>query len=430
MAFAPSGTLASTSTAGEGPDELTLPAGKRRLALAVVTSLFFLWGFITMLNDILLPHLKSVFDLSYLQASMIQFVFFGAYFVISLPAGKELAWIGYQRGMVMGLLTMAFGTLLFYPAASYLSYSFFLGALFVIATGTTILQVAANPYISALGKSEGASSRLNLAQAFNSLGATLAPWVGGVLILSQVVGAHATTKLAKLEEASSVKLPYMELSAILIVVAIVLAIIKLPTITTVEEDAAHPGTLWKALKIPHLALGSLGIFLDVGAEVSIGSYLVNLMMEPSVAGFTKAAAASYLCYYWGGAMVGRFIGSALLQFIPANRLLAFNATCALGLVLTGLFSSGPLVMWSILAIGLFHSIMFPNIFTLGIAGLGHLTSRGSSLLIMAIVGGAIVPAVMGRMADLFGVHHAFFIPALCYVYIIYYGLRGYRDNRV
>jgi FHS family L-fucose permease-like MFS transporter len=410
--------LSTSTPEGSGPSKT------RWLALVVVISLFFIWGFITVLNDILVPHLRSVFNLNYFQASMIQFVFFGAYFIMALPAGKVISWIGYQRGMVLGLLTAGLGTLLFYPAAEELSYNLFLAALFVLATGITILQVAANPYISVLGKPETASSRLNLAQAFNSLGTTLAPWVGGVLILSQIpVG---TTKLV---EASSVKIPYLELTAVLVVLAIVLALIKLPILASFEEDTAHPGTLWDALKIPHLALGSLGIFLYVGAEVSIGSYLINFMMDPHVAGYTKQVAAGYVSYYWGGAMVGRFIGSALLQKIRANRLLAVNAGVATILAVVGLVSQGPLAMWSVLAIGFFNSIMFPNIFTLGIDELGHLTSRGSSILIMAIVGGAIVPAIMGRMADLFGIHHSLFIPALCYLYVIYYGLSGYRDRR-
>jgi FHS family L-fucose permease-like MFS transporter len=449
----------------------------RRTALIAVTTLFFMWGFITVLNDILVPHLKSVFDLTYLQASMIQFVFFTAYFVMSLPAGKIISWVGYQNGMVLGLLTTGLGTLLFYPAASFLSYNLFLGALFVLATGITILQVAANPYISVLGKPETASSRLNLAQAFNSLGTTLAPWVGGGLILAQLA-----VNSTKLEEAASVKVPYLELTAILVLLAVVLAFIKLPALPAVEEDTEHPGTLWDALKIPHVALGSLGIFLYVGAEVSIGSYLINFIADPDIAGFTKQTAADYVAYYWGGAMVGRFVGSALqqtnsasrlitlgvtcalilavmvsllafglilflpvliliffmicsfiasvlLQNISANRLLAFNATFTTLLALIGLLTNGPVALWSVLAIGLFNSIMFPNIFTLGIAGLGHLTSRGSSLLIMAIVGGALVPAIMGKMADMFGIHHSLFVPAICYLFIIYYGLSGYRDTR-
>lgn len=426
MASLPPGTSPSTSPLSSGPEDIHISAASRRFGLIVVTSLFFIWGFITVLNDILVPHLKSVFDLNYLQASMIQFVFFGAYFIMSLPAGKLIAWVGYQRGMVLGLLTTSLGTLLFYPAAGYLSYNLFLTALFILATGITILQVAANPYISTLGRPETASSRLNLAQAFNSLGTTLAPKIGGVLILAQIAGAVGRSKL---EEAASVKIPYLELTAVLVVVAVILALIKLPTISVIEEDAEHPGTLWDTLKVPHLALGSLGIFLYVGAEVAIGSYLVNYMMEPDIAGYTSVVAAGFVSYYWGGAMIGRFIGSGLLQAIPANRLLAINAACAAVLAMVGFFSYGAIAMWSVLAIGLFNSIMFPNIFTLGISQLGHLTSRGSSLLIMAIVGGAIVPAIMGRAADLFGIHHSLFIPALCYLYIIYYGLSGYRDKR-
>jgi FHS family L-fucose permease-like MFS transporter len=407
------------------PEGRGLSASARRLGLVVVTALFFIWGFITVLNDILVPHLKSVFDLNYFQASMIQFVFFGAYFIMSLPAGRMIARVGYQNGMVLGLLITGMGTALFYPAADFLSYHLFLAALFILATGITVLQVAANPYISVLGKPETASSRLNLAQAFNSLGTTLAPWIGGGLILAQI---H--TETTKFAEASSVKIPYLELTAILFVLAAVLFIIKLPRLAAIEEVATHPGTLWDALKIPHLSLGGLAIFLYVGAEVSIGSYLINFMMDPDVAGYTKQEAAGYVSWYWGGAMVGRFIGSALLQKITADRLLAVNASCAALLALAGFLAHGPTAMWLVLAIGVFNSIMFPNIFTLGINGLGQLTSRGSSILIMAIVGGAVVPTLMGRMADLFGIHHSLFIPSLCYLYIIYYSLAGYWDRDV
>ncbi len=388
-----------------------------------VTTLFFMWGFLTCLNDILVPHLKSVFELNYVKASLIQFTFFGAYFLMSIPAGKIIAAIGYQRSMVAGLLTAAAGTVLFYPAAALLSYGLFLVGLFVLATGITILQVAANPYIAALGKPETASSRLNLAQAFNSLGTTLAPLFGGWLILTAAVGIAGTSKMT---EAASVKIPYLELTGALVVLAFALSLIKLPLLSDVEEEASHPGAWLETLKIPHVILGALGIFLYVGAEVSIGSYLVNFMMDPQVGGLSKNVAAEYLSCYWLGAMFGRFIGSGLLQVIRANTLLAFNATIAATLALIGLFANGYLAMGAVLAIGLFNSIMFPNIFTLGIAGLGHLTRRGSSILIMAIVGGAVVPVLMGKMADMFGVHHSLFIPFLCYLYIVYYGWKGYR----
>lgn len=399
----------------------------RRTGLVAVTTLFFMWGFLTALNDILVPHLKSVFDLNYVEASLIQFIFFGAYFLMSIPAGKIIAVMGYQRSMVAGLLTAAVGTLLFYPSAGFLSYRLFLVALFVLATGITILQVAANPYIAALGKPETASSRLNLAQAFNSLGTTLAPFFGGWLILA---GAASTAPVSKLVEAASVKIPYLELAATLIVLAIVLSRIQLPTLSAVEEETAHPGTWWETLKIRHLTLGAVGIFLYVGAEVSIGSYLVNFVMDPEVGNLSKSAASICLSCYWLGAMLGRFLGSGLLQVVRANVLLGINAAVAALLAIMGYLTSGYLAMGAVLVIGLFNSIMFPNIFTLGIAGLGHLTRRGSSILIMAIVGGAIVPVLMGKMADMVGVHHSLFIPFLCYLYIVYYGWSGYRQRQV
>jgi FHS family L-fucose permease-like MFS transporter len=379
-----------SSTATPSGDPL-MSDSARRTALVTVTTLFFMWGFMTCLNDILIPHLKSVFELTYVKASLIQFTFFGAYFLMSLPAGRLIAAIGYQR------------TLLFYPAASALSYGLFLFGLFVLSTGITILQVAANPYISALGKPETASSRLNLAQAFNSLGTTLAPFFGGWLILASPAGTQVTSKLA---EASSVKVPYLELTGALVLLAVVLAMIKLPSLSNVAEETTHPGTWRDTLRIPHLSLGAVGIFLYVGAEVSIGSYLVSFMMDPAVGGLTKEAAAGYLSYYWGGAMVGRFIGSALLQGIRAHVLLAVNAVIAMSLGIFGFLTTGHVAMYAVLAIGFFNSVMFPNIFTLGIAELGHRTSRGSSILIMAIVGGAVVPVLMGKMADTVGVHHS------------------------
>jgi FHS family L-fucose permease-like MFS transporter len=406
---------------------IKLPDSSRRVGLIAVTTLFFMWGFLTCLNDILIPHLKSVFNLNYVQASAIQFTFFGAYFLMSIPAGKVIAWLGYQRSMVVGLLTAAAGALLFYPASAFLSYGLFLGGLFVLATGTTILQVAANPYIAALGKPETASSRLNLAQAFNSLGTTLAPLFGGWLILAAPVGGVV---LGKLAEAAQVQVPYLELAGTLILLAVILFFIKLPPLSEVEEEKSRPGTWRETLMTSHLRLGALGIFLYVGAEVSIGSYLVNFMMDPEVGGLSKSVAASYLSCYWFGAMVGRFMGSGLLQVVRANVLLTINAIIAATLVLIGFLTNGHLAMVSVLAIGLFNSIMFPNIFTLGIAGLGHLTRRGSSILIMAIVGGAIVPVAMGKTADMIGVHHALFIPFLCYVYIIYFGLAGYRQRSI
>ena len=420
MASSSTNNPSLVSANGESMSEQT-----RHSALAVVTALFFMWGFLTCLNDILVPHLKAVFDLNYLEASLIQFVFFGAYFIMSLPSGKIVAWVGYQRGMVIGLVTAGVGTALFYPAASLLSYPLFLGALFVLASGITLLQVAANPYVSALGKPETASSRLNLTQAFNSLGTTVAPKFGGWLILA-TAGAGAVVATDKLAEAATVKLPYLILTGALLLLAVFIGLFKLPRLQSVEDDAQHKGTLVDAIKVPHLALGAVGIFTYVGAEVAIGSYLINFMADPEVASLDPQVAAGYVSYYWGGAMVGRFVGSAILQKIEAGTLLGINAAIASALCMISLALTGSGAMWAVLAIGFFNSIMFPNIFTLGIRGLGHLTSQGSSLLIMAIVGGAIIPVIMGRMADMFGVHHALFIPAICYLYIIYYGFFGSR----
>jgi FHS family L-fucose permease-like MFS transporter len=405
-------------------------------AFIVVTGLFFMWGFLTCLNDILIPHLKAVFDLNYVQSALIQFTFFSAYFIMSLPAGKVIAWVGYKHGIVVGLCTAGVGALLFFPAAATLLYPLFLGALFVLASGITILQVAANPYVSVLGKPETASSRLNLAQAFNSLGTTVAPYFGGLLILNTT--AKTAEELAtlspdelhayKLAEAATVQLPYLGLALALFALAGVIALFNLPKIETVEgdseKDIEKESAFGEALKVPHLALGAVGIFVYVGAEVSIGSFLVNFMGLPEIQGLKEAEAAKYVSYYWGGAMVGRFIGSALLQKIRAGVLLGIFAGVASVLSLLTTFSSGAFAMWTVLSIGLFNSIMFPTIFTLGIDGLGKLTNAGSSILIMAIVGGAILPVLMGAIADWSGLQSAFLLPAVCYLYIVYYGFKG------
>lgn len=394
--------------------------GDYKVPLAIVTMLFFMWGFLTCLNDILIPHLKGVFDLNYTQIMLIQFTFFGAYFIMSIPSGEIISKLGYKKGIVVGLLTSAVGALLFYPAASAISYPLFLTALFVLASGITLLQVAANPYVAVLGKSETASSRLNLTQAFNSLGTTVAPYFGGVLILSSVAG------LTPREEAAMVQLPYVGLAVALAVLAFVIWKSKLPVIAAVEDHHAKAGKLTDALKYRHLVLGAVGIFVYVGAEVSIGSFLVNFFGQSDIAGLAPAAAAGFVSYYWGGAMIGRFIGSALLQKINAGKLLALFSLIASGLVLVTVFTTGSFAMWTILCVGLFNSIMFPTIFTLGIDGLGKLTSQGSSILIMAIVGGAIIPVAQGALADAFGIQHAFILPAICYLYIMYYGWSGHK----
>jgi FHS family L-fucose permease-like MFS transporter len=409
--------------------ESSSEAQSRRTAFVAVTTLFFMWGFLTVLNDILVPHFKRVFDLDYFHASLIQFTFFGAYFIMAIPAGFLVAMVGYKRGLMGGLLIGAVGTLTFLPAAMALSYPIFLAALFILATGITVLQVAANPYIAALGRPETASSRLNLAQAFNSLGTTVAPWLGGMMILS-ASGLPAATLTEKMLEVSYVKLPYLGLTAILVLLAVAIGFIPLPTLKAVEEEATEKGfgkevgRFAQVLAYPHLTLGALGIFLYVGAEVSIGSYLINYLGDPQIAGLTPAAAAKCVSLFWGGAMVGRFIGSGLLQFVRAPVLLGIVALLATLLCATGFAASGMVAMGAVLAIGLMNSIMFPTIFTLGIDRLGHLTSQGSSLLVMAIVGGAIVPVLMGHMADRIGIHHSLFVPAICYLYITYYALHG------
>jgi len=408
--------------------------GNFNIAYMAVTLLFFMWGFLTALNDILIPHLKTVFDLSYAQAMLIQFTFFGAYFFMSLPSGKIVSLLGYQRGIVIGLLTAGLGTVLFYPAASLPSYPLFLAALFVLASGITLLQVAANPYVAVLGEPETASSRLNLTQAFNSLGTTVAPYFGGLLILTATAaGSGDMSQLMpealqafRLREAASVKIPYLGLAAALLALAALMGSLKLPVIADVEDKATKPEKFSGALRHSHVILGAIGIFAYVGAEVTIGSFLINFFGQTDIAGLNPATAAGYVSYYWGGAMVGRFIGSALLRKVNPGLLLGLFAAIAFGLVIVAALSKGPWAMWTILSVGLFNSIMFPTIFTLGIDGMGRLTSQASSILIMSIIGGAVIPLLAGLLADAYGIQRAFLLPAICYLYILYYGVKGSR----
>jgi FHS family L-fucose permease-like MFS transporter len=397
--------------------------GNYRFALVSLTSLFFMWGFITCLNDILIPHLKAVFSLSYTEAMLIQFCFFGAYFLVSLPAGKLVKRVGYQKGIVIGLLIASLGCLLFYPAAALATYGLFLGALFVLASGITILQVAANPYVNALGSSATASSRLNLTQAFNALGTTVAPFFGAVLILSVVSGAA----MGDQAEAEVVKLPYLLLAGMLALLAVVFSKLSLPVIhehqASSEETVVHNGNT-SATQHIHLILGAVGIFVYVGAEVSIGSFLVSFLGESHIANLEEMDAAKYITYYWGGAMIGRFIGSAVMQKIAAGKVLAFNALMAALLVLVAMNTSGLVAMWAILAVGLFNSIMFPTIFSLALRDLGPHSSQGSGYLCLAIVGGAIVPLFQGMMADSMGLQPAFILPVICYAFIVFYGAKG------
>ncbi|KGF82806.1 major facilitator transporter [Massilia sp. JS1662] len=383
--------------------------------LVIVTILFFMWGLLTSLNDVLIPHLKAIYTLNYLQAMLVQFCFFGAYFIVSLPAGALIRRIGYQKGAVTGLLIAAGGCALFYPAAQG-GYGLFLFAFFVLASGITILQVAANPYVTVLGPAATASSRLTLTQAFNSLGTTVGPALGGVLIL-----AGAGTVAA--DQASTVQGPYLALAAALALLAILFALARLPRIDHAGADVPAAGATGSALHYRHLVLGAVAIFLYVGGEVSIGSFLVNFLGEQQVAGMGAAQAAGYVSVYWGGALIGRFIGFAVMRVVSPGKALAFNALAAIALVLAAIFGRGQAAMWAILAVGLCNSIMFPTIFSMALHGLGRHTGQGSGILCMAIVGGAIVPFLQGWLADHIGVQPSFFVPAACYGFILFFGLK-------
>lgn len=433
--------MASTATAGGVLRTNDGDNGNYTFALTALTSLFFMWGFITCLNDILIPHLKAVFTLNYAQSMLIQFCFFAAYFIMSLPAGSIIEKIGYKKGICSGLVVAGIGCLMFYPSAALRSYPLFLTAFFVLASGITLLQVAANPYVTILGSAQTASSRLNLTQAFNSLGTTIAPYLGSIFILGVAVKSAADIAQLPPEglaayqaaEAGSVQLPYVGLAAVLFIIAAIFAVIKLPAIEagTIDPESGKkeidPGTAWG---YRHLKLGALGIFLYVGAEVAIGSFLVNYLGQTYISGLPEAAAAKYVSFYWGGAMVGRFLGSGIQRKVNPGKLLAFNAFATATLTAVTMLTTGGVAMWSILLIGLFNSIMFPTIFSLAIAGLGSHTGKGSGILCMAIVGGAIIPVIQGFIADAIGIHHAFVLPLLCYLYIAYYGLSGHRPARL
>jgi MFS transporter, FHS family, L-fucose permease len=423
------------TTAARGTEGAAAASHNYTRPLAVVSTLFFMWGFITCMNDILVPHLKSIFDLSYAQVMLVQLSFFSAYFLFSVPWSKVINRIGYQKTMVVGLLIMACGALLFVPAASVASYPLFLTALLVLAAGIAGLQVAANPYVDLLGKPETASSRLDLTQAFNSLGTTIAPKIGGLLILSAAPLAIAKLRQLspealhayRVQQAASVKMPYTVISVALVLLAILIGTMKLPKIETTE---AQPGgtiadSIWRHR---NLVLGTIGILAYVGAEVSIGSFLINYFSLPEIAGLSAAIAAGFVSLYWAGSMIGRFLGAGILERIKPGYVLASCAIAAAALVALSMATGGRTAMWSILAVGLFNSIMFPTIFSLGVAELGPLTGNGSGILTMAIVGGAIFPVIQGVIADHVGIHHAFFLPVLCYLYILFYGLSGSKPN--
>lgn len=441
-------------------------------AFVNLTFLFFMWGFMTVLNDILIPYLKGAFDLNHTKAMLVQFAFFMSYFIgsvvyfiISVVNGDPINKIGYKKGIIIGLIISGSGALLFYPAAQFQMYGFFLSALFVMGLGFTLLQIAANPYVAILGPQKSASSRLNLAQGFNSLGTTIAPVLGGYLIFTffkDSVGSDA------------VKIPYLVFALIFVLMAIAIKIIPLPRFT--NPDEVIPG--FGALKYRQLVLGMIAIFMYVGGEVSIGSMLISYLNLPEIGGFSDSEASLYVSIYWGGQMIGRFLGAVSLSSIrnstkliimPAisaiaflvigistsfesaliylvflvinliafyigkslpNRTLYIFAAINMIFLVIALTSTGELALWTIIGIGLFNSIMWSNIFTLAISGLGKNTSQGSSLLVMMILGGAILPLLMGLVADSFGVHMSFVIPIFSYIYIAYYGISGYKPRKI
>jgi MFS transporter, FHS family, L-fucose permease len=431
------------------------PPTAYRGPLAIVTTLFFMWGSLTSLNDVLIPYAQHVFNLRLAASMLIQTAFFSAYFVFSIPSAKIIDWLGYKKAIVVGLLTMVVACLGFYPAATIPSFPFFLAALIVLATGITILQVAANPYVAVLGNPQTASSRLNLTQAFNSLGTAVFPWVGARVILGTT--SAAITQSTSQEASAIVRLYVYFFAMALFILAIAIGLSKLPKIESAEHRIGEKvnDSLWKH---PNLIFGTIGIFVYVGGEVAIGSSIANYLALPGIGGFASSIAdpatryhaalgeaARYISLYWLGAMVGRFIGSALLQKIKPGKLLALCAIMAVLLVTVSVLTSGHLAMWAILAVGLFNSIMFPCIFTMGIAELGPLTGDGSGILNMAIVGGAIIPWLVGKLADVInrtyypsmaqgetswgqGIHYALIVATICYLYILFFAVSGSKPN--
>jgi FHS family L-fucose permease-like MFS transporter len=423
--------------------------------LAILTTLFFMWGSLTSLNDVLIPYVQHVFKIRLAASMLIQTAFFSAYFVFSIPSARIIDWLGYKKAIVVGLLTMVVACLGFYPAAKIPSFPFFLAALIVLATGITILQVAANPYVAVLGKPQTASSRLVLTQAFNSLGTTVFPWVGASLILG--AASSAVNQSTSQEADAIIKLYVYFFAVALSILAIGIGMSKLPKIESAEHQIGQKvnDSVWKH---PNLVFGAIGIFVYVGGEVAIGSSIANYLALPNIGGFAASIAdpatryhaalgeaAKYISLYWLGAMIGRFIGSAILQKVKAGKLLALFAVLAALLVGISVVTNGHIAMWSILAVGLFNSIMFPCIFTLGIAELGPLTGDGSGILNMAIVGGAIIPWLVGKAGDVInrtyyptmtqgetswgqGIHYALIVATICYLYIWFFAVSGSKPN--
>lgn len=407
-----------------------------------VTFLYFIFGFITNLNMQLVPHLRSVFDLPWLQAALANGAFFTAYFVVSSPTSKLIDAIGYKKTMVVSLFVQVAGALLFLPAASLPNFWLFLTAVFIVGAGVAALQTSANPYVSVLGPEHSAPVRQNLAQAFNSIGGTIAPLVAGALILKHKVvldAATLATKTAqeqlayKISIASTVRMPYLAIAAALLLLGIAVSFAHLPTISATREFRAPKDgapvleqSIWS---YRHTVLAMIGIFVYVGVEVGLAQFMVGYFGLKELGGLTAAAAAGFTAYYWGGALIGRLLGSAILTRVNAGLLLGIFGLAAAGSVLFSISTAGQIAVWSLLICGFFNSIMFPNIFALGITGLGPMTSKGSGLIMTAVVGGAVIPVALGGLVDHLGFRPAAILPILCYLYIAFYGFVGHKQKR-
>lgn len=390
-------------------------SNNKNAAFALITILFLMWGSIVSLNDILIPHFKSIFEMNYTETMLVQFSFFGAYFLVSFPASLVVEKIGYKKGIIVGLLIICIGSLLFIPASWLISYPLFLVGLFGMAAGSVFLQVVATPYISILGPAETASSRLNFAEGLTALGATFVPLIGAFLIL----GSYNSLQ----EQAAKVQLPYGVIAIIAFILAVVFVLVKLP-----DSEIENNNYRINVLKYRQLRLGVIALTLYVGAEVSVASFIVIYLHEPNIANLSYQTAAQYIPFYWGGLLIGRFIGSAILQKVQANTVLAWAAVASLILLGTTIVTNGYIAMWSMLAVGLFNSIMWPNIFSLAIDGLGEHRIKASGILVMAAVGGAIFPVLQGMLADtsFVGLHLSYVLPFSCYIFILYYALNGFK----
>ena len=387
------------------------------LPLILMVSLYFGIGFITAMNDVLVPHFKDLFHLSNFRALLVQFAFFGAYFLLSLPSGWIVGRIGYKSGIVAALSTMGVGLLIFLPASILITYPLFLLALFVVGCGLALLQVAINPYVGALGPPETAASRLNLAGFFNSLAGTLAPRVGAAFIF--IAAGAGSAALAR-----SVRRPYLILAGLAFLMAILTRWVPLPPL--LAQGGTRGQTRESAWRFRHLRFGALGIFAYVGAEVAIGSLLINFLGQPSMGGMSHAAAARYVSLYWGGAMVARLIGFFALRHVSQAKALTFVSVMAVLFVTTAIVGHGPVALWAIVSCGLFNSVMWPCLFPMSLEGLGRLTSQASGLLVTMVVGGAIIPEIQGLLADRFGYQRSFLVVLACYAYILFFALYGHR----